>query len=61
MEKITQPSLHDRLMYQSRIDEAKSIRNLARTHLRFGHRLEHRLIMQQTRLPLLLARQWKPK
>lgn len=51
----------DAHMLDNRVRQALSIRRYALWYLRIGNRLEHRLIMQQTRLPLLQARQWKPK
>lgn len=61
MEQVRPLPLYDRIKLQERVDEAKSMRRLALTHLRFGNRFEHKLVMELTHLPLLLARQWKPK
>lgn len=48
-------------MTQIRVDQALSIRRDAIRHLRRGDRQMHRLLMKETRLPLLQARQWKVK
>jgi hypothetical protein len=55
------PSGIDRVMLQNRTDEALFIRRRALHQLRMGDRLGHKLTMSLTRLPLLMARSWKPK
>jgi hypothetical protein len=49
------------LMLQTRVNQALSIRRDALRYLRRGDRQMHRLMMRETRLPLLQARQWKVK
>jgi hypothetical protein len=51
----------ERIMLQSHVDAALSIRRRALHRLRMGDRLDHRMTMKLTRLPLLQARQWKVK
>lgn len=51
----------EKVMLQTRVQQALSLRRDALRYLRRGDRFMHRLIMQETRLPLLQARQWKVK
>ncbi len=51
----------ERIMRQSHVDAALFIRRRALHRLRMGDRLDHRMTMQLTRLPLKQARQWKVK
>lgn len=49
------------VMLETRVKQALTLRRDALRYLRRGDRFMHRLIMQETRLPLLQARQWKVK
>jgi hypothetical protein len=49
------------VMLERRVGQALALRRDALRYLRRGDRQMHRLIMKETRLPLLQARQWKVK
>lgn len=49
------------VMLRARVDQALKIRADALRYLRRGDRFNHRLLMKEVRLPLLMARTWKPK
>ena len=51
----------ERIMLQSHVDAALSIRRRALHLLRIGDRFDHRMTMKLTRLPLKQARAWKVK
>ncbi len=51
----------EKVMLRTRVDQALKIRAEALRYLRRGDRFNHRLLMREVRLPLLMARQWKVK
>jgi len=61
LEGARTPAGLDRVMLQSRVDEALFIRRRALHELRMGDRLGHKLTMSLVRLPLMQARAWKVK